>query len=91
MSKEDAPDLARDAFPIFHIDDNTVPFLIAHGALDPVVPVDQACRFYTALRSAGVDAKYLEFADEGHFFVNPTNLTTLVTETVLFLDWYLKR
>ena len=62
-SKEDARDLARDASPIFPIDDNTVPFLIAHGAPDPVVPVDLARRFYAALRSAGVDAKYEARAD----------------------------
>ena len=45
-----------------------VPVLLMHGDLDPVVPVDQSRRLADALRRAGGEVEYIEFAGEGHGF-----------------------
>ena len=62
----DIPDVYRDASPLTHIDEETAPFLVAHGAQDTVVPVEHARRLVATLRKAGIDVDYVEFPDAGH-------------------------
>jgi acetyl esterase/lipase len=47
---------ATAASPQSFVSSDDAPILIMHGAADCVVPVEQSRRFYTALKSAGVDA-----------------------------------
>jgi acetyl esterase/lipase len=60
------PDVYRDASPLSHVDEETAPFLVAHGAQDTVVPVEHARRLAATLRKAGIDVDYVEFPDAGH-------------------------
>ncbi len=44
------------------------PFLVVHGTIDNLVPVEQARRFVAALRDAGTDVTYVELAGAPHAF-----------------------
>jgi acetyl esterase/lipase len=44
------------------------PFLVVHGTIDNLVPVEQARRFTTRLREAGGDVTYVELAGAPHAF-----------------------
>jgi acetyl esterase/lipase len=63
---EAVPEAYRDASPLYHIDEETGPFLIRHAADDPTVPVEQARRLVKALHDAGVDVVYAESPHGGH-------------------------
>ena len=43
-------------------------FLVVHGTVDNLVPVEQARRFTTRLREAGGDVTYVELAGAPHAF-----------------------
>ncbi len=59
-----------DASPMAHVDrsDAGTPFLVVHGTVDNLVPVEQARRFATALREVGVDVTYVELRGAPHAF-----------------------
>src|SRR5215217_5349466 len=63
---QEVPERYRDASPLSWIDGSTVPFLVAHGVGDDVVPIDQSRRLVIALREAGADVDYEELAGAGH-------------------------
>ena len=44
----------------------SAPTLIVHGDADDVVPLDQAQRYYAALKAAGVPTALLRLSDAGH-------------------------
>lgn len=62
----DAPELWQAASPVYQIDEDTVPFLIAHGAVDDTVPVEQSRRLASALQEQAIEVVYAEFPDAGH-------------------------
>ena len=62
----EVPDVYRDASPLSHVDEETAPFLVVHGAQDTVVPVEHSRRLATTLRKVGIDVDYVEFPDAGH-------------------------
>ena len=47
--------------------------MLFQGALDKVVPVDQARHLHQRLRELGHDCEYIEFADEGHGIAKAEN------------------
>ena len=49
---EEKLSLARDASPINHVSPSSPPFLLIHGALDAVVPLDQSVEFQRRLQRA---------------------------------------
>src|SRR5262249_18997518 len=57
---------ARRANPIHYVQKDSPPFLIVHGARDPLVPVGQSRLLHAALRSAGVDSTLLVLKRAGH-------------------------
>jgi acetyl esterase/lipase len=63
-----APELAKEASPIYHVDPRTAPFLILQGTEDIVVPRDQSDRLHMHLKAAGIDAEYLVVEGAGHGF-----------------------
>jgi acetyl esterase/lipase len=65
-TRTDVPERYRDASPLSWIDERTAPFLIVHGTVDDVVPVEQSRRLVSALRAAGVEVEYIELTDAGH-------------------------
>ena len=54
--------------PINHLDRFRTPLIIFQGALDPVVPKNQALMILEALRSRQTPVTYLEFEGESHGF-----------------------
>lgn len=87
---EQARALYRDASPLFHVDGKSSPFLIFHGAEDPLVPLDQSRRFHAALGRAGVASTLIVFQGEGHGFAKPENQARFIRETLAFFNRYLK-
>ncbi len=90
-SRSEAPQLYRDASPLFQVDAKTAPLLIFHGTADTLVPVDQSDRFYAALKQAGVDATLVRFDGEGHAILKKDNQTRCLSEMVKFLARHLRR
>lgn len=58
--------LAESASPIKYITLEVPPIMIAHGAIDPVVPIKQSIRFYEALTSVGIDATFITHSKGVH-------------------------
>ena len=59
-------ELAREASPLMHVSKDDPPFLIMHGDLDNVVPVQQSRTFAAALRKAGVKVSLVVLKGAGH-------------------------
>jgi acetyl esterase/lipase len=54
------------ANPISYITPQAPPFLILHGELDPLVPVNQSELLFAALKHAGTKVTFLKLAGVGH-------------------------
>ena len=80
------PDVYRDASPLSHVDNETAPFLIVHGTLDTVVPVEHGRRLAATLRKAGIAVDYVEFPDAAHDVFGWDRIGPL---TLNFLDRHL--
>ncbi|MBW3632819.1 MAG: S9 family peptidase [Chloroflexi bacterium] len=81
------PDVYRDASSLSHVDEESAPFLVVHGAQDTVVPVEHARRLVAVLRKAGIDVDYVEFPDAGHDIFGWDRIGQL---TLSFLTRYLE-
>lgn len=57
-----------DASPVAHVGPGAPPFLVVHGTIDNLVPVEQARRFVGLLRDAGTDVTYVELVGAPHAF-----------------------
>jgi acetyl esterase/lipase len=62
------PEAYAEASPMTHVRGGAPPFLIVHGTIDNLVPVDQARRFVSRLDAAGVDVTYVELPGAPHAF-----------------------
>lgn len=85
------PDLVQAANPETYIRENTPPFLIQHGVIDPVVPVQQSMGLAENLkRVCGEDRVILElfegFEHGDRRFESPVNVKRVLD----FLDSHLK-
>lgn len=56
----------KEASATTYVDANDSPILIAHGSVDPIVPIDQAERLYEALKNAGAPVFYVRLNGLGH-------------------------
>ncbi len=65
--------LLHAASPIFHVARIKAPLLVAHGAHDPRVNINQSDQIVAALRKRGRDVEYMVKEDEGHGFRNEEN------------------
>ena len=85
-SRNEAPEVYRDASPITWVDEETVPFLILQGAAgDPAV---EHSRLMTdALHEAGVEVVYGEFPRTDHLGIIAWEL--MGPETLAFLGRHL--
>jgi acetyl esterase/lipase len=82
-------ELAREASPIFHVSQDDPPFLIMHGDMDKIVPVQQSRVFAEALRKAGVKVDFVVLRGAGHGgsdFLQPHEVTIIDG----FLNQYLR-
>jgi len=82
-------DLLKAASPVFHADKITAPLLIAQGAKDPRVNVDESNQMVEALRNRGVEVEYLLEPEEGHGFSNEENRFKFYRSMETFLARYL--
>jgi acetyl esterase/lipase len=89
QSRERAPEIYRDASAVTHVSPSAAPFLIFHGALDDIVPVEQSRRLYRALRGAGVGATLIEMEGTGHLVWFGRDPKRWLSETVAFFRRHL--
>lgn len=82
-------DLLKAASPVFHADKITAPLLIAQGAKDPRVNVEESNQIVNALRDRGVAVEYLLEPEEGHGFSNEENRFKFYRAMETFLARYL--
>jgi len=84
----DRLELAARANPIIYVDEEAPPFLIVHGDLDPVVPIQQSELLYEALREAGGGPRFhtVRGAGHGRGFEGP-EILPMVRE---FFDFHLR-
>jgi acetyl esterase/lipase len=61
-------DLAAEASPTFNVRRGASPFLILHGRLDPLVPVQQSEELNDVLKEHGVESTLKVFPDKAHWF-----------------------
>lgn len=59
-------DKVIDASPIFHVDSNSVPTLMAYGMLDNLIPYSNPARLDAKLTEEGVTHDFITFANSGH-------------------------
>jgi acetyl esterase/lipase len=88
-SRERAPEVYRDASAVTHVSPAAAPFLIFHGVLDDVVPVEQSRRLYRALRGAGVEATLIEMEGTGHLLWYGRDPQRWLSESVAFFRRHL--
>jgi acetyl esterase/lipase len=88
----EVPELVRKASPMTYVSAKTPPFLIQHGLLDQLVPVQQSFNFAAAIeKAAGKERVILELLP-GVYHADPAFETPQNTERVLdFLDSVLKK
>lgn len=84
-------DYFREVSPVFHTDKIKVPVLIAQGAKDPRVNMNETNQFVKELKKRNVPVTYILKEDEGHFFRNINNRLEFYKELELFLDKNLSR
>ncbi|MGH8005253.1 MAG: alpha/beta hydrolase family protein, partial [Limisphaerales bacterium] len=65
--------LMAAASPVFHADNIQAPLLVAQGARDPRVNINESNQIVAALKSRGIDVTYLVKENEGHGFENEEN------------------
>lgn len=88
---KEAPDLYKDASPMYHINKKSAPFLVIHGTADPIVPVEQSDRFVEALKKAKVKVTYLRIEGVGHGWDPKSPVHQQVLSAIeTFFNQYLK-
>jgi dipeptidyl aminopeptidase/acylaminoacyl peptidase len=75
--------------PIFHVQQIKSPLLIAQGANDPRVNVNQAETIVNAMRAKKLNVSYLLYTDEGHGFARPENRLDFYARAEAFLAKHL--
>jgi dipeptidyl aminopeptidase/acylaminoacyl peptidase len=81
--------LLTEASPVLHADNIRVPLLIAQGAQDPRVNVDESDQMVAALKKHGIPVEYLVKENEGHGFHNEENRFEFYEAMERFLKKYL--
>jgi len=66
---DEVPEAYLDASPITWVDEESAPFLIIHGAADPMNPVAHARHMTDALHEVGVEVISVEIPTADHFSV----------------------
>jgi dipeptidyl aminopeptidase/acylaminoacyl peptidase len=81
--------LLAEASPVLHADNIRVPLLIAQGAQDPRVNIDESDQMVAALKKHSVPVEYLVKENEGHGFHNEENRFEFYEAMERFLKKYL--
>ena len=71
------PDHLKDIFdkwnPAWYAENWTTPMLITHNDLDYRCPMTMSLAAFTMLQLKGIESKFLNFPNEGHFVLKPEN------------------
>ncbi|MCJ7457575.1 MAG: S9 family peptidase [candidate division Zixibacteria bacterium] len=59
--------------PVFHVERIKVPLLVAQGARDPRVNINESNQIVDALKKRGIEVEYMVKDNEGHGFANEEN------------------
>jgi len=90
-TRDEAPEIYRDASPLTFVDRNSAPTLFCHGTEDPLVPLSQSVLCMEALRRAGVEANIVVVEGAGHGWRDDSPGGTQVNEAILaFLKKHLR-
>ena len=76
-----APELAKLASPVFHVDKNDPPLLLLHGDQDPQMPINQSHELQGAYEKLGLDVQFDVVhgaAHGGDLFYAPEHLEKVV-------------
>lgn len=84
-------DYFRAVSPVFHTDKIKSPVLIAQGARDPRVNMNETNQFVKELKKKKVPVTYLLKEGEGHYFKNNENRLEFYKTLETFLDKNLNR
>lgn len=76
--------------PVFHTDKIKTPLLVAQGAKDPRVNINESDQIVNALREHGVAVQYIVKENEGHGFYNQENRFEFYEALEAFLGKHLK-
>ena len=79
-------DYFRNTSPIFHAGQIKVPVLIAQGAKDPRVNVNETNQFVKELKKNNIPVTYILKPDERHFFTKPENRIEFYRQLETFLE-----
>jgi dipeptidyl aminopeptidase/acylaminoacyl peptidase len=82
--------LLTAASPVLHADAIRAPLLIAQGAQDPRVNIDESDQMVAALRKHGIPVEYIVKGNEGHGFHNEENRFEFYEAMEKFLEKYLQ-
>ena len=77
----DVQEARRIASPIHHIGPGTKPILVIHSDDDRSVPIQQAVDMVAALAAAGVQHRFVHYADAGHMRITDD----VIEETLAFI------
>ena len=88
--EEDA-DYLRDVSPIFHTDKINIPVLIAQGAKDPWVNINETNQLVKSLQKRDIEVTYLVNQNEGHMFMKEENRLKFYKELEQFLSQNMKK
>lgn len=66
-------DLLQAVSPLFHVNNIKAPLLVAQGANDPRVKIQESDQIVQALRDRGIETPYIVKNNEGHGFSNEEN------------------
>jgi dipeptidyl aminopeptidase/acylaminoacyl peptidase len=80
-------DIARQS-PMAVVDQVTTPTLVLHSELDFRCPLEQATRYYAALKRSGVDAEMLVFPGENHELTRGGQPRHRVERFDAVVDWW---
>jgi dipeptidyl aminopeptidase/acylaminoacyl peptidase len=78
------------ASPVFHVDRIRAPLLVAQGAKDPRVNINESNQIVDALRKRGIDVQYIVKENEGHGFHNEENRFEFYQAMETFLARHVK-
>ena len=79
----------REVSPVFHADRIRAPLLVAQGARDPRVNINESNQIVEALRKRGIPVEYIVKEDEGHGFRNEEYRFEFYEAMERFLERYL--
>ena len=84
------PAVYAKSSPINFINAVKTPTLILVGDSDKECPAAQSYEFWHALKTLGVDTKFVVYPDEGHHFRKPADIEDMIVRTIGWFDERLK-